>query len=189
MGNIDVSTDVDTQNQIGTRPIGINEIESSINNFPSILPQGTTSARPIGPELPQQSPIVDRVPSISNLPTTTPPPSAFLESLPGVVPGTNTGNNDDEIKGTQQVGCLFTDKSSFLNLINTYIKWLGCGEGKIPQARIVGGNETFEGEYPWMVAIYLHGNGRSEFWCGGALVSRDHVVTAAHCTKDSKKRP
>ena len=99
MGNIDVSADVDTQNQIGTRPIGINEIESSINNFPSILPQGTTSARPIGPELPQQSPIVDRVPSISNLPTTTPPPSAFLESLPGVVPGTNTGNGGDEIKG------------------------------------------------------------------------------------------
>ena len=107
MGNIDVSADVDTQNQIGTRPIGINEIESSINNFPNILPQGTTSARPIGPELPQQSPIIDRVPSISNLPTTTPPPSAFLESLPGVVPGTNTGNNDDEIKGVQQVGCLF----------------------------------------------------------------------------------
>ena len=108
LGNIDVSTDVDTQNQIGTRPIGINEIESSINNFPNILPQGTTSARPIGPELPQQSPIVDRVPSISNLPTTTPPPSAFLESLPGVVPGTNTGNNDDEIKGAQQVGCLLS---------------------------------------------------------------------------------
>ena len=107
LGNIDVSADVDTQNQIGTRPIGINEIESSINNFPNILPQGTTSARPIGPELPQQSPIIDRVPSISNLPTTTPPPSAFLESLPGVVPGTNTGNNDDEIKGVQQVGCLF----------------------------------------------------------------------------------
>ena len=65
----------------------------------------------------------------------------------------------------------------------------GCGETKIPQARIVGGNETFEGEYPWMVAIYLHGNGKSEFWCGGALVSRNHIITAAHCTKDSKKRP
>ena len=95
LGNIDVSTDVDTQNQIGTRPIGINEIESSINNFPNILPQGTTSARPIGPELPQQSPIVDRIPSISNLPTTTPPSSAFLDSLPGFVPGTNTGNSGE----------------------------------------------------------------------------------------------
>jgi len=124
---------------------------------PNILPQGTTSARPIGPELPpaQQLTPVNSFPSLSNLPTTTPPSSSFINDPPGFVPGTN----------------------------------IGCGETKIPQARIVGGNETFEGEYPWMVAIYLHGNGKSEFWCGGALVSRNHIVTAAHCTKDSKKRP
>merc|ERR1712226_276843 len=66
---------------------------------------------------------------------------------------------------------------------------LECGVTKIPQGRIVGGNDTFEGEYPWMVAIYLHGNGRKEFWCGGALISPLHVITAAHCTKDAKKRP
>jgi hypothetical protein len=42
-----------------------------------------------------------------------------------------------------------------------------CGVSKIPQARIVGGNATYEGQNPWMVAIYLHGNGKKEFWCGG----------------------
>uniref|UniRef100_A0A0K2U4G1 limulus clotting factor C n=1 Tax=Lepeophtheirus salmonis TaxID=72036 RepID=A0A0K2U4G1_LEPSM len=63
-----------------------------------------------------------------------------------------------------------------------------CGISQKPQSRIVGGKATYEGEYPWMAAIYLHGGGRTEFWCGGALVSERHVITAAHCTKDAKKK-
>ena len=53
----------------------------------------------------------------------------------------------------------------------------------------MGGNTTFEGEHPWMVAIFLHGNNRKEFWCGGILISKHTIATAAHCTKDAKKRP
>jgi hypothetical protein len=88
---VDLAGVVDIQEQVANRP-GINEIESSISNFPNILPQGTTSSRPIGPELPpaQLTP-VNKIPSISHLPTTTPRPSPFLNDPPGFVPGTNIG--------------------------------------------------------------------------------------------------
>ena len=88
---VDIKDVAPTTDQEVSRP-SINEIESSINNFPNLLPQGTTSARPIGPELPpQQLTPVNQLPSLSNLPTTTPPPSSFLNDLPGFVPGTNIG--------------------------------------------------------------------------------------------------
>jgi len=47
--------------------------------------------------------------------------------------------------------------------------------------RIVGGNRTLLGEYPWQVALLDKGI-ISGHICGGTLVSSLHVVTAAHCT-------
>ena len=68
-----------------------------------------------------------------------------------------------------------------------FLPFPACGAVRVPQGRIVGGNETYEGEVsinvlltltqtfnrevPWMSAIYLHGGGRREFWCGGALIT------------------
>ncbi|KAG8231376.1 hypothetical protein J437_LFUL008924, partial [Ladona fulva] len=43
--------------------------------------------------------------------------------------------------------------------------------------RIVGGSETKINKYGWM-AMLLHNN---NFYCGGALISRNFVLTAAHC--------
>lgn len=56
------------------------------------------------------------------------------------------------------------------------VSFLDCG---IParKNRIVGGNETKINQYPWIAAMYRKG----KFYCSGALISRRHMLTAAHC--------
>merc|ERR1719304_90985 len=49
--------------------------------------------------------------------------------------------------------------------------------------RIVGGVETEANEYPWQVALVSSSGSRP--FCGGTLISNQHVLTAAHCTAGS----
>jgi len=57
-----------------------------------------------------------------------------------------------------------------------------CGIVK-RQARIVGGTVAEVNEYPWMVSLLLVG----EHNCGGSLISSSWILSAAHCTKGSRK--
>ncbi|XP_069990543.1 venom peptide isomerase heavy chain [Penaeus vannamei] len=50
--------------------------------------------------------------------------------------------------------------------------------GLSPSARIVGGNLSEEGAWPWITSLRTSGG---RHFCGGTLVSVRHVVTAAHC--------
>ncbi|XP_047471300.1 venom protease-like [Penaeus chinensis] len=53
-----------------------------------------------------------------------------------------------------------------------------CGVG--PHVRIVGGVPAREAEFPWVVAVMRTGANPNQY-CGGALISNRHVLTAAHC--------
>merc|ERR1712227_199074 len=55
-----------------------------------------------------------------------------------------------------------------------------CGLANKGKNRIVGGVETEVNEYPWQVGL-VNTQGKTPF-CGGTLISNQHVLTAAHCT-------
>uniref|UniRef100_A0A7M5WXS8 Peptidase S1 domain-containing protein n=1 Tax=Clytia hemisphaerica TaxID=252671 RepID=A0A7M5WXS8_9CNID len=56
-----------------------------------------------------------------------------------------------------------------------------CGVSKVGQSRIVGGQNALPGEWPWQV-FYIIRKGTRAFSCGGVLIHKKWVLTAAHCT-------
>ncbi|XP_070784504.1 transmembrane protease serine 7 [Enoplosus armatus] len=44
-------------------------------------------------------------------------------------------------------------------------------------SRIVGGDNSVEGEWPWQVSLHFSGN----LYCGASVLSSDWLISAAHC--------
>ncbi|KAM3963970.1 proclotting enzyme-like isoform 2-T2 [Aphomia sociella] len=58
-----------------------------------------------------------------------------------------------------------------------------CGKvvRQTPNLLVINGKPTFEGEWPWQIALYQTQTVDNKYICGGTLVSHKHVITAAHC--------
>lgn len=48
-------------------------------------------------------------------------------------------------------------------------------------SRVVHGGETVYGHHPWQASLRAKKQGKSVHWCGAVLISKYHILTAAHC--------
>ncbi|XP_022659037.1 serine protease 33-like isoform X3 [Varroa destructor] len=63
---------------------------------------------------------------------------------------------------------------------NSLMPTVPCGKPSYREARIIGGAPAKEGQFPWQVIL---GRYRRAV-CGGAVISPNFVVTAAHCLQE-----
>ena len=57
--------------------------------------------------------------------------------------------------------------------------------GITPISRIVGGREVEPHQHPWSAAILI--NDKDDVYCGGSVISRQFILTAAHCLRNNTK--
>ena len=52
--------------------------------------------------------------------------------------------------------------------------------------RIIGGSESIPNQFPWQayIRVRLHSGKRS--FCGGSVISKRHILTAAHCAENTE---
>ncbi|RZC40314.1 serine protease gd-like, partial [Asbolus verrucosus] len=63
-----------------------------------------------------------------------------------------------------------------------------CGSPVVPNPLVVNGVSVPRGAFPWLAAMFSVTSTGLEYKCSGSLISKKHVVTAAHCVEQGRKR-
>lgn len=58
---------------------------------------------------------------------------------------------------------------------------LRCGDSTVNSGLIVGGAAIKRGQWPYIAALFYTEKRKNAYFCGGTIISRRHVITAAHC--------
>lgn len=56
-----------------------------------------------------------------------------------------------------------------------------CGKSHSRSRRVVGGRAVASIRFPWNVALFVEGGDHP--YCGGVVISRSYIMTAAHCVR------
>lgn len=79
------------------------------------------------------------------------------------------------------LSCVFVLMFRLIFAMNNELVSTVCGRRMYPEARIVGGEKSSFGQWPWQISLrqwktstYLHK-------CGAALLNENWAITAAHC--------
>lgn len=77
------------------------------------------------------------------------------------------------------------------NLFNTIFTDEECGVVAVQATPfITHGQQTIHGQYPWHAALYHNKNVDLTYICGANLISKNYVLTVAHCaTRQSTGQP
>lgn len=115
-------------------------------------------------------------PSIADSGTTTRP---NVNNRPS---GQQTGQKPNNNNNNQQVGSGGGSSGPYISSVNPLsTNSPSCGIVKMAVPLVTSGQSTVRGQWPWHVALYLIEGINLSYHCGGSLVSKNKVITAAHC--------
>ncbi|XP_043276807.1 chymotrypsin-2-like isoform X2 [Venturia canescens] len=70
-------------------------------------------------------------------------------------------------------------------LLIASVVFLGTVTNALPPKKIIGGQRAAPGEFPYQVSLRIDG----KHMCGGAIISKRHILTAAHCVVGVTTKP